>query len=244
MSNCNVRPVQSTNAGFASHSAVWLTACMELGLRPARLDSLSAPSQDGDHPVSCPSPLSRPIADHRCSLAHRRPKLLPPAEPAAMGSLTRSATCNAPQSTCQRQQQRAVAAAAAAPRRQWRPSQQQRRHSLIVRAQELEEIDPITGEVIAGTAMATAAGQRVEAGEVQGAVALAVGRLCACTGCLHRCSDADVMHSFATVAVTLPHPRRPSTTPIPCILHHSFHAPLHEQVASHLPAASSMPPRR
>lgn len=130
-----------------------------------------------------------------------------------MASLARSATYNAPQSTaCQRQQQRAMAAAAA-PRRQWRPSQQQRRHSLIVRAQELEEIDPITGEVIAGTAMATAAGQRVEAGEVQGAVALAVGRWCACTGCLHRCYDADVMHSFATVAVALPYPHRSSTAP-------------------------------
>ncbi|PRW56273.1 hydrolase or acyltransferase of alpha beta superfamily isoform A [Chlorella sorokiniana] len=81
-----------------------------------------------------------------------------------MASLVRTVTQNVPQSAaCKRQQQRGVAAGAA--RRQWQPSHpQQRRHLLIARAQELEEIDPITGEVIAGTAMATEAGQRVEAG--------------------------------------------------------------------------------
>lgn len=81
-----------------------------------------------------------------------------------MASLARSATQNVPQSSACKRQQRAVPAAAAV-RPQWRPSQQQRWRSLVVRAQELEEIDPITGEVIAGTAMATEAGQRVEAGE-------------------------------------------------------------------------------
>ncbi|KAI7838120.1 hypothetical protein COHA_008051 [Chlorella ohadii] len=80
-----------------------------------------------------------------------------------MASLARSVAHNVPQTTsCGRQHKAAVAAAAA--RRQWQPSQPQRRHLLVARAQELEEIDPITGEVIAGTAMATEAGQRVEAG--------------------------------------------------------------------------------
>ena len=101
------------------------------------------------------------------SLARCPSQLLPPAEAAGMASLARSVTQNVPQlSACQRQQ-RAVPAAAAV-RLQRRPSQQQRRRSLVVRAQELEEIDPITGEVIAGTAMATEAGQRVEAGEQVG----------------------------------------------------------------------------
>ncbi|KAL4442929.1 hypothetical protein ABPG77_008420 [Micractinium sp. CCAP 211/92] len=59
---------------------------------------------------------------------------------------------------------RSSAAAAPAPARQWQRRQQRQRQqnglSLVARA-ELEEVDPVTGEIIAGTALATEAGERV-----------------------------------------------------------------------------------
>lgn len=55
--------------------------------------------------------------------------------------------------------------AAAAWRQRRQPVQQRRGpRTMVPRAQQLEEIDPMTGEVIAGTAMASEAPERVEAG--------------------------------------------------------------------------------